>query len=493
MTLVLPDLPSPNPEQHGRLLRLEEHIGVAGKQPHRVISGDNLAVLALLDSELAGVTDAVWIDPPYNTGVGRRSYADQFRDWSAFMRPRLQAARRLLKPDDSVMVVLIGHDEMLTLGQLLHEVFPDARIQLVTVVTSRRGVHSRNAFTQVADYAFFVMIGGARPAPGYVELLEQVKVDTANRLTVRWAGLRHRGLGWRRTETPTAFYPIHVDPDTAAIRDIGDAIPLEMHRDDAPAGPAGSIPLWPFNPDGVEARWTLSVDRARSLWSQGYLRSQFRTRQAVGGISVDYLTAGQRAQIKAGTLVVIGRTEAGAVIVKQAGAKPVQSKTVWNHLSHSGDKFGTALLSSMLPGRSFDHPKSLYLVADTLRPFIGHKPDALVVDFFAGSGATGHAVMLLNHLDGGSRRSLLVTRNEVAPAAQVELMKQGLAPGHPDWEALGIAQYVCYPRMLSAVTGRTPDGLPIPGSYRFMLDRPIVGGFDENVELLSFESTDTTD
>src|SRR5699024_3615563 len=112
-------------------------------------------------------------------------------------------------------------------------------------------------------------------------------------------------------------------------------------------------------------------------------------------------------------------------------------------------------------------PKSLYAVEDTIRFFVKDKPDATVLDFFSGSGTTAHAVMRLNKQDGGRRRSISVTNNEVSSEEQVKLRKQGLRAGDPEWERWGICDYVTKPRVEAAITGRTPAGDPIKGDYRF--------------------------
>ncbi|MCZ7629544.1 MAG: site-specific DNA-methyltransferase [Microthrixaceae bacterium] len=91
-------------------------------------------------------------------------------------------------------------------------------------------------------------------------------------------------------------------------------------------------------------------------------------------------------------------------------------KRVWNVQAHNAETGGTAVLSKLLPGRRFPFPKSLYAVEDTVRFFVKEKLDAVVLDFFAGSGTTAHAVARLNRQDGGRRQSILVTNNEVSPA-----------------------------------------------------------------------------
>ena len=139
----------------------------------------------------------------------------------------------------------------------------------------------------------------------------------------------------------------------------------------------------------------------------------------------------------------------------------------------------------MLPGRSFPFPKSLYAVEDALRFYVANKPKALIVDFFSGSGTTTHAVIRLNKQDGGRRRSISITNNEVSADEQTGLLKKRLRPGDPDWEALGIYDHITKPRIRAAVTGVTPSGEPVKGNYKFTDEFPMSEGFEENVEFFT--------
>jgi adenine-specific DNA-methyltransferase len=123
-------------------------------------------------------------------------------------------------------------------------------------------------------------------------------------------------------------------------------------------------------------------------------------------------------------------------------------------------------------------------VEDALRFFVADKPKALIVDFFAGSGTTAHAVMRLNHQDGGRRRSISVTNNEVNDE-EVSLLKRGLRSGDEEWDSQGICERVTKPRIRAAVTGLTPGGEPIDGDYKFVDEFPMSEGLDENVEFFT--------
>jgi len=149
--------------------------------------------------------------------------------------------------------------------------------------------------------------------------------------------------------------------------------------------------------------------------------------------------------------------------VEQEAAEHRRPRTVWWHSSHDAGAYGATLLNEMFGRRSpFPFPKSLYAVKDSLSLVVGNRPDALVIDFFAGSGTTMHATCLLNAEDGGRRRSILVTNNEVSDDDARALAKAGHFPGDAEYEAKGIFESATMPRCIAAITGTRPDGAPIP-------------------------------
>jgi adenine-specific DNA-methyltransferase len=124
-------------------------------------------------------------------------------------------------------------------------------------------------------------------------------------------------------------------------------------------------------------------------------------------------------------------------------------------------------------------------VEDALRFFVAEKPQATVLDFFAGSGTTAHAIMRLNRQDGGQRQCISVTNNEVAADEQRALREDGLRPGDQNWERWGICEYITKPRIAAAISGNTPNGDPIQGDYRFTDEFPLAEGFEENAEFFT--------
>jgi adenine-specific DNA-methyltransferase len=169
--------------------------------------------------------------------------------------------------------------------------------------------------------------------------------------------------------------------------------------------------------------------------------------------------------VEAGLLQVIGTRPDESKIVVIPGGKESRPTTAWRRTQHDAGAYGTGLLRSVLPEKPFPFPKSLYAVADTLRLFVKDKSQALVLDFFAGSGTTLNAVNLLNATDGGQRRCILVTNNEVSADEAATFGARGLQPGDPEWEAQGICCSVTWPRSKFTILGRRDDGTALPGDY----------------------------
>jgi adenine-specific DNA-methyltransferase len=247
----------------------------------------------------------------------------------------------------------------------------------------------------------------------------------------------------------------------------------------------GETAIWPLASDGRENRWRFSAAQMRRYFSAGTARLGRRDPET-GLRPVTYLQPGTLANIENGTFVVTGRSPEGALeLALGETAKRVVPRSVWSRSVHFARDHGSHMISALLPGRRFPFPKALYAVEDALRFVVAEKRDAVVVDFFAGSGTTAHAVMRLNKQDGGYRRSISVTNNEVSAEEQRELRAEGLRPGDAEWERWGICEYMTKPRIRSAITGTTPEGQPVKGEYKSTDEFPIADGLEENVEFFT--------
>ena len=460
-----------------------------GEKPfHTVINAENFHVLQVLLYTHEGNVDAIYIDPPYNSRAKDWKYNNDYVDaedayrhskWLAMMERRLRLAKRLLNPDRSVLIVTIDEKEYLRLGLLLEQLFEESRVQMVSVTISPRGTNRATEFSRVDEYAFFVFVGSAS--------IQATVAPEAREKEVRWQYLRRGQKTLVRGSRPNQFYPIYVDVDTERIVKIGSPMADDESVKDVPEIP-GTAPVFPVDPDGLQKIWGLTPPTLQAALDRGYVRVTPGT--AHQRYTISYLTTPNIRLAEAGKLKVMGTREDGSKIVVAPGGKTERLSTVWRERRHDAGAYGTSTLRSLLPDRSFPFPKSLYAVEDALRGFVADKPNATVVDFFAGSGTTAHAVMRLNRQDGGSRQAILVTNNEVSAVEQSALRERGLRAGDPEWEAQGICEHITKPRMVAAVTGKTPAGAPVEGDYKFTDEFAMSEGFQENVEFftLSYQS-----
>lgn len=460
-----------------------------GAKPfHAIINAENYYALETLLFTHRGKVDCIYIDPPYNTGARDWKYNNDYVEgddlyrhskWLAFIERRLRLAKDLLNPERSVLFVTIDEKEVHRLALLLDQLFDQASIQMVTSVISAKGAVRPGQFSRVEEHIFVVAIGAAIATPWVRNMLDEPKSSKGN-ADVDWLGLRRREPTSVRGARPNQFYPIFVEKVTGRIHSVGDAVADHVDRNDVPV-PDGTVAVWPLKPDGKEMLWGLTPDVLKRNCEAGYVRINRWNADRSSG-TVQYLPTGTIAKIRTGHITVLGRAEDGSVICETDGSpSTTPPKRVWNMPSHNAELGGTNLLSSLLPDRRFPFPKSLYAVEDLLRFYLTDLPRATVVDFFAGSGTTAHAVMRLNRQDGGYRQSISVTNNEVSASEQLQLRKEGLRPGDPDWEKLGICEHITKPRILAAVTGLSSDGKPIEGDYKFVDEFPLSEGFDENV------------
>ena len=430
-----------------------------GTKPyHSVINGENFHALELLVFALEGQVDCIYIDPPYNTGAKDWKYNNDYVDgkdgyrhskWLSFMEKRLRLAKRLLKPDDGVLIVTIDENEAARLTLLLEQVFTSHEVVAVHIVHNPRGVQGDN-FSAIHETALFVTPRGAQLVLPRALSEEEIREGTSP--------LRNWGGESKREDGANCFFPIFVKD--GAIIGFGEVVDRDntLHPKHNEKNKGGVIAVWPVDSKGVERKWRYA-------------------RQTIESIR---------------HLLVVRTLQAGAMkgdleieIAKEEG----KQKTIWAESRYDASTHGSQLVGKLID-RSFPYPKSLYAVYDCLNVIIANRADALVLDFFAGSGTTAHAVFALNSKDGGQRRSISITNNEVGPESEKMLSGRGLGPGDPEWEALGIFEHITRPRLEAAVTGHRPDGEQVKGDYLLPKIVPMAEGFEENVEFLRLDYLD---
>jgi len=500
----------------------------AAEQPHHaVINGENFHTLQLLVYLFEAQVDCIYIDPPYNTGARDWKYNNHYVDnndswrhskWLSFMEKRLKLAKRLLKPD-GVLIVTIDEHEVHHLGMLLEKIFPTHLRYTVTAVINPKGTFKQN-FGRVDEQIFFVVpdlesdVIVPRPVedgdvdthgeelaqlvekmansisdtkrkaleaslgPEEAQLLESLlekRVDSqaqdAEELDEEgiesegyedWF-LRRRGQqSSYRHQRPNQFFAMLVDINSKEVVGIGPALAKDDSYDVIEAN--GIITVYPIDNEGHERVWRYSRETMDK-----------------------YVKAKE---------IVVGRynkkTRSWTLNHRKLKKNVRRLKTVWWEKRHDAGVHGTNVVNNLLGKRGlFPFPKSVYAVQDALAAVVRNRPNALILDFFAGSGTTLHATALINAEDGGSRRSILVTNNEVEDKLVKELNSQHIYRGDEEFEAHGIFSLVTKPRCEAAISGRRHDGTPVPGKH--VTGRPFAQGFPENIQFFRVDYLDPDD
>lgn len=457
---------------------------------HTLIEADNYHALQLLEYLYASKVDCIYIDPPYNTGARDWKYNNDYVDgtdeyrhskWLSFMQRRLALAKKLLNPKDSVLIVTIDEKEYLHLGCLLEQMFPEARNQMVSSVINPAGVSRAGEFSRQNEYIFIIQLGNSSPQalPLGDDWIGNIK-SRKRKFSLRWNTLMRSGTNAQRQDRPKLFYPIFVDVTTKQIHKVGEPIPINSNRNVILPLPNTKV-IWPIRQNGSEGNWQLEPEYLKALIEKGYVRlgEKFNER---GTISIEYLKKGEIAKVESGNVFTVnGLDEKGVISVDDSSYRPIfVPGNQWNISSHDATQLGTKILNSIIGSGRFTFPKSLYATHDTIRFFVANKPNALILDFFAGSGTTLHAVNLLNAEDGGHRRCIMVTNNEVSAEEAKNLTEKGFQPGDDEWENLGIARYVTWPRTVCSIEGHDVNGNPLKGDYISDQDIPMSDGFKTN-------------
>lgn len=401
-----------------------------------LIEGDNYHSLSVLNYTHKGKIDVIYIDPPYNTGARDWKYNNDYVDindtyrhskWILMMEHRLQLAKKLLSPKGFI-VCAIDHNEVFTLGLLMDEIFGEEnRLGIVSVVHKPEGRNQEKFFgtsnefmlvyaKDVSKANFNKVVLDAELQNRFDEEDERGKFRLKNfiRLTDGKYSLREN--------KPHFFYPIYVSNNLKKF---------SLTKED------GYNLVFPITDKGIERTWKTTKETFIKL-------------------------------AKAGNIVA--KRENGKVVLYEKLREDQVIKTHWVKKEYHGYHFGTKLLEQILGTKKFDFPKSIYLILDILR--LTSKENSIVLDFFAGSGTTGQAVLELNKEDNGNRRFILCTNDEN-----------------------GIASEVCYPRIAKVINGyedpKNNKIVALGGNLRYF-KTAFVGAEpnDKNKEKLTREATE---
>lgn len=363
----------------------------SNKPTNILIEGDNYHALSVLNYTHKGKIDVIYIDPPYNTGAKDWKYNNDFVDsndqwkhskWLSFMEKRFKLAKNLLSKK-GVLICTIDENENAALGLLLQELFPSKEIVCITIVHNPAGIQGDN-FSYCHEYAYFVYPKGGRYI-GY-QMRDDDNKDIRNFRDVT-------GDESLRGAAANCFYPVYIKNNN--IIGFGPVCPDDFHPKVNVVKKDGVIEIYPVDPKGIERKWRFARQTVESIKEE---------------LQVKYLK---------------NRKVFDIIRLKNR----FNYKTVWVDSKYSANNHGTQLLNQILKSGSFAFPKSLYAVMDCVKAASHDKKDVTVLDYFAGSGTTGHAVFELNK-DGDKRRFILCTNNEN-----------------------NICSDVCYPRIKKVIEG----------------------------------------
>ncbi|MBE0573432.1 site-specific DNA-methyltransferase [Candidatus Dojkabacteria bacterium] len=343
-----------------------------------IIKGNNLLALHSLKAHFAGKVKLIYIDPPYNPPGPNNtfSYNNNFNHstWLTFMKNRLEIAKDLLT-DDGAMIIAIDENEQARLGVLLDEVFPEYENHCITIVHNPRGVQGTN-FSYTHEFAYFIFPRGKK-------IIKNRKI---NEEEIGFSNLRNWGGESLRTDAKNCFYPILVDKCTKQIIEFGEVCPDDYHPT-INVYDGDFVYIYPIDSKGVERKWRYA-------------------RQSVEDIQE-----------------LLRVTEKDGVYDIQIGKDFGQYRTVWIDNRYDSNKYGTQLVKDLVPNSNFSFPKSLYNVYDAIYAVISDDKDAIVLDYHAGSGTTGHAVLDLNK-DGGNRKFILVEQMDYVDSITVPRIQE---------------------------------------------------------------------
>ncbi|WP_196602992.1 DNA methyltransferase [Pectinatus frisingensis] len=338
-----------------------EKVSAFDDSDNLIIKGNNLLAIASLLKRYEGKIKCIYIDPPYNptSQANTFAYNNTFNrsTWLVFMKNRLEIAKRLLKKD-GVLIVAIDKNEQPRLQILIEETFPNSDVDCITVVHNARGVIGTN-FSYTHEYAIFVTPKGKKTIGN--RKIEQEEID--------WRQLRDRGGESLRTDARNCFYPIIVE--NSEVVGFGDVCADDEHPEQNEKH-GNQIYVYPIDNNGIERKWRYARQTVESIINV------LRIKKTKDGLGIE--------------------------IGKDFGTY----KTVWTDRKYDASLNGTQLLKRILPNTKFTYPKSIYTVIDCVNAVVENDKDAIILDFFGGSGTTGHAVMEINKQDGGRRRFILV-------------------------------------------------------------------------------------
>lgn len=342
-----------------------------------VVKGNNLLVLTSLQKEFAGRIKLIYIDPPYNTGGSGDTffYNNTFKHstWYVFMKNRLEQAKKLMT-EDGFIAIAIDHFELFYLGVLADEIFErENRIGIVSVVHKPEGRNQEKFFATSNEFMLVYAKNKAKANFNNVVLSDEKSAEYSEhdkKGQYKFMNYLRSGGGDHnlRVNKPNFYYPVFVSEDLADIT-------LKPTP--------GYTAVYPITSTGQERTWKTKPDTFKKMLEDGYIVA---LKESNGKISINEKYYAH---------------EKGQLV-----------KTHWIDKRYNAINQGTKVVEDLLGAKEFSFPKSVYLIEDVIK--IMADEDSIILDFFAGSGTTAHAVLDLNNQDGGNRKFIICEQLDYA-------------------------------------------------------------------------------
>lgn len=410
-------------------IKSKEIITDPEKPVNLLIEGDNYHALSVLNYTHKGKIDVIYIDPPYNTGARNWKYNNDYVDkedayrhskFICFMQNRLVLAKKLLS-NKGIIICAIDDYEVHNVRHLMDDIFDENnRLGSIVVVHNPRGRNDDRFLATMHEYLLVYAKNKDNAEIHHFEL-NQEQISAYNKKDdisyYNETSFMRTGNNSLREERPNLYYPIYLNTKDNNLQ-------LEKKM--------GYVELLPVNGKGEHRTWR---------WGKETFLEKKDTELFVKKVKGEYRIYKKRR------------------LTDIQGTKP---KTVWADSKYDASSSGIMLLQKMFDGANpFSYPKSIHAVRDIINITSGK--DSTVLDFFAGSGTTGQAVLELNKIDGGKRKFIISTNNELN-GEETKLREQGLS--EKEIQAYGICQAVTYPRMRKVIDGYSNiKGIPANLKY----------------------------
>jgi adenine-specific DNA-methyltransferase len=367
-----------------------------------LIKSENYQALNTILPKFRGRVRCIYIDPPYNSKTTEIAYINRYKhsSWLTLMENRLRLSKWFATKDGS-HVVAIDENEQEVLGRLLSLIFPDHEKVCIAIIHNKKGIQGKY-FSYNHEYAFFC-IPPALPKVNGISIPEQ---------EWEYDNLRKWGRESERATARNCFYPIIVKDKT--IIGFGDVCPDDFHPESANVKDGDRVLVYPVDPKGIERKWRYSRDSIEEI----------------------------RHLLKVHIVQSTGEVQ----IHKAKAEKTI--KTVWDDPRYIAGDYGTKWLTDLGLKVSEDfYPKSVHTVADSV--FAVSEKQSLILDFFAGSGTTAHAVINLNREDCGRRKYILVEMADyfytvLLPRVKKVVFSDKWKDGRAQPDGSGISHFVKY-------------------------------------------------